>query len=178
METTKSGEPRVSLHEWWNEISVAKALQSYGKKQSMPVPCIRLTTNFLLVATFLCPFRVQLQPKEQTTDETVIPAQANFSNLFLGWDELVVSAQAYRILIQPGKLTAIGPHQQPEATQGAEATADTGIGHSESTVLDPATQKELNQALEALRAEEPAKAAATRGRQMHAVHIYPISRHS
>jgi len=123
----------------------------------MPVPCIRLTTNFLLVATFLCPFRVQLQPKQQTTDETAGPAQVNFSNLFLGWDEFVVSAQAYRTPIQAGKLATIGPHQQPDATQGAEATANTGIGHSESTVLDPATQKELNKALEALRAEEPAK---------------------
>jgi hypothetical protein len=70
----------------------------------MPVPCIRLTTNFLLVATFLCPFRVQLQPKQQTTDETARPAQVNFSNLFLGWDELVVNAQAYRTPIQAGKL--------------------------------------------------------------------------
>ena len=123
----------------------------------MPVPCIRLTTNFLLVAAFLCPFRAQLPPKKQTTDETAAPAQANLSNLFLGWDELVISAQAHRT-IQAEKLTTIGPHQQPDSTQGAEAIANTGIGHSESTVLDPATQKELNKALEALRAEEPAKA--------------------
>jgi tetratricopeptide (TPR) repeat protein len=48
--------------------------------------------------------------------------------------------------------------QQPDATQGAEAVANTGTGHSESTVLDPTTQKELNRALEALRADKPTNA--------------------
>jgi tetratricopeptide (TPR) repeat protein len=44
------------------------------------------------------------------------------------------------------------------AAQGTEAPANTGTVHSQSTVLDPITQKELNKALEALRAENPANA--------------------
>src|SRR5271167_4617582 len=110
----------------------------------MPVPYVRLTTGFLLVVPLLCPFRVQLQPRQQTTDETAVAARANFDDLFPRGYELGGSAPAYRTPIEAGELATTGPRQNPDATQGVEAAANTGIGHGESTVLDPTTQKELN----------------------------------
>jgi len=52
----------------------------------------------------------------------------------------------------------IKKEQISESRHANDAAVNTGTGHSESTVLDPTTQKELNEALEALRADRPANA--------------------
>jgi hypothetical protein len=57
-----------------------------------------------------------------------------------------------------GQLPTNGPRQQPDVTRSTQSAVDAGTEHSESAILDPTTQKELNKGLEALRAGKPASA--------------------
>src|SRR5208283_5092702 len=124
----------------------------------MPVACVRYTTKFLLIATLLCPLRAQLQPGENTTRETVEAAQASFRHPSPGESGLGLRGSVDRPGIREEELAITDTDQKPQTGQASESVGTGGAGQSESAALDPVTQKELNKALEALRAGKPGNA--------------------
>jgi tetratricopeptide (TPR) repeat protein len=139
------------------------------KEQSMPIPCFCFTTIFLLILALLGSFRMQSQPthpvtvkfssdvarKSPPTVKAADSVKVNFNNLFPKHYWLDAIAPGYQARNQGGELVTGGLYQQPNVPQSSEPTANAGTGQSQ---LDPAARKELNKALEALRADKPANA--------------------
>src|SRR5208283_3757608 len=115
-------------------------------------------SNFLLIATLLCPLGAQLQPEQKTKRETAGAAQPSVRLPFRGEYGLGLRGPIDRYRINAEELAITDTDQKPQTGQVSESVGTGGAGQSESAALDPVTQKELNKALEALRAGKPGNA--------------------
>jgi tetratricopeptide (TPR) repeat protein len=135
----------------------------------MSIPCFCFNPRFLLILAFLCSFRMQFQPSQPASvnssgdigprlpakPESAGPLKADFNNLLPRHSTLEANAPGDETNNQAGELVTSGLYQKPNVLQGPEPSANASTAHSE---LDPATRKEVNKALEALRADKPASA--------------------